>query len=114
MTVRHIGGTSFLKPIGHHQVDGDYRESDTAEVYDFPSDAEGKAIPYEVYDITKNKGWVSVGIDHDTAEFATNTIKTWWTKMGQLNYPNAQKLLIIADGGGSNSSRSRLWNSHYN
>jgi Rhodopirellula transposase. len=85
------------------------KEPEKVKVYDFPSDAEGKAIPYGVYDITKNKGWVSVGIDHDTSEFAANTIKTWWTKMGKSCYPNAQKLLITADGGGSNSSRSRLW-----
>ncbi|MCD4741475.1 MAG: ISAzo13 family transposase [Desulfobacteraceae bacterium] len=85
------------------------KEPEKVKVYDFPSDAEGKAIPYGVYDITKNKGWVSIGIDHDTSEFATNTIKTWWTKMGKSYYPNAQKLLITADGGGSNSSRSRLW-----
>ena len=85
------------------------REPEKVKVYDFPGDAEGKAIPYGVYDITKNEGWVSVGIDHDTAEFAANTIKTWWAKMGKPSYPNAQKLLITADGGGSNSSRSRLW-----
>lgn len=85
------------------------KEPEKVKVYDFPSDAEGKAIPYGVYDITNNKGWVSVGIDHDTSEFAANTIKTWWTKMGKSYYPNAQKLLITADGGGSNSSRSRLW-----
>jgi len=85
------------------------REPEKVKVYDFPGDAEGKAIPYGVYDITKNEGWVSVGIDHDTAEFAANTIKTWWAKMGKPSYPDAQKLLITADGGGSNSSRSRLW-----
>jgi len=79
------------------------------KVYDFLSDAEGKAIPYGVYDLSQNKGWVSVGIDHDTAEFAVETIKKWWTKMGKPIYSEAQKLLITADGGGSNSSRSRLW-----
>jgi len=85
------------------------KEPEKVKVYDFPSDAEGKAIPYGVYDITQNKGWVSVGIDHDTAEFATETIKRWWYQMGKPYYPKAQKLLITADGGGSNSSRSRLW-----
>lgn len=85
------------------------KEPEKVKVYDFPSDAEGKAIPYGVYDITQNKGWVSVGIDHDTAEFATETIKRWWNQMGKPYYPKAQKLLITADGGGSNSSRSRLW-----
>lgn len=85
------------------------KEPEKVKVYDFPSDADGKAIPYGVYDMTQNKGWVSIGIDHDTAEFAADTIKRWWTQMGKPFYPNAQKLLITADGGGSNSSRSRLW-----
>jgi len=85
------------------------KEPEKVKVYDFPSDAEGKAIPYGVYDITQNKGWVSVGIDHDTAEFAAETIKRWWIQMGKPYYPVAQRLLITADGGGSNSSRSRLW-----
>jgi len=85
------------------------KEPEKVNVYDFPSDANGKAIPYGVCDLTLNKGWISVGIDHDTAEFAAETIKRWWTKMGKLFYPDAQRLLITADGGGSNSSRSRLW-----
>ena len=85
------------------------KEPEKVKAYDFPSDAEGKAIPYGVYDITYNKGWVSVGIDHDTAEFAAETIKRWWRQMGRPLYPEAQKILITADGGGSNSSRSRLW-----
>ncbi|MHC1776610.1 MAG: ISAzo13 family transposase [Lentimicrobium sp.] len=85
------------------------KEPENVKVYDFLSDAEGKAIPYGVYDLSQNEGWVSVGIDHDTAEFAVETIKKWWIKMGNLVYSNAQSLLITADGGGSNSSRSRLW-----
>jgi hypothetical protein len=85
------------------------KEPEKVKAYDFPSDAEGKAIPYGVYDITYNKGWVSVGIDHDTAEFAAETIKRWWAQMGRPLYPEAHKILITADGGGSNSSRSRLW-----
>jgi transposase len=85
------------------------KEPEKVKVYDFLSDAEGKAIPYGVYDLSQNNGWVSVGIDHDTAEFAVETIKKWWTKMGKPSYPNAESLLITADGGGSNSSRSRLW-----
>lgn len=85
------------------------KEPENVKVYDFLSDAEGKAIPYGVYDLSQNEGWVSVGIDHDTAEFAVETIKKWWIKMGSLIYPNAQSLMITADGGGSNSSRSRLW-----
>lgn len=85
------------------------KEPEKVKVYDFPSDAEGKAIPYGVYDMTQNKGWVSVGIDHDTSEFAAETIKRWWKQMGKPFYPEAKRLLITADGGGSNSSRSRLW-----
>jgi len=69
----------------------------------------GKAIPYGVYDITKNQGWVSVGIDHDTARFATEAIRRWWSKMGRPRYRGARELLITADGGGSNGSRCRLW-----
>jgi len=79
------------------------------KVYDFVDKELGKAVPYGVYDIAQNQGWVSVGISSDTAEFAVNTIKTWWQQMGKEYYPGAKKLLITADGGGSNSSRSRLW-----
>jgi hypothetical protein len=78
-------------------------------VHDFPDPDVNKAIPYGVYDVTHNEGWVSVGIDHDTARFATATIRRWWTKMGKRRYPRARKLLITADSGGSNSSRTRLW-----
>lgn len=78
-------------------------------VHDFIDPDLGKAIPYGVYDVTHNEGWVSVGIDHDTACFATEALRRWWKKMGSKRYPNAQELLITADGGGSNGSRSRLW-----
>lgn len=78
-------------------------------VYDFPTDAQGKVTPYGVYDITNNKGWVSVGIDKDTSEFAVESIRNWWYKMGQPLYRAPSKLLITADGGGSNGSRTRLW-----
>lgn len=84
-------------------------EPEEVETYDFPSLSDGKGIPYGVYDITNNKGWVSVGTDHDTARFAVNTIRQWWYQMGQYAYPQAEKLLITADGGGSNGSRCRLW-----
>ena len=77
--------------------------------HDFPDPKINKAIPYGVYDVTHNEGWVSVGIDHDTARFATATIQRWWRRMGKRRYPNAKKLLITADCGGSNSSRTRLW-----
>jgi hypothetical protein len=77
--------------------------------HDFKDKELGIGIPYGVYDLTRNNGWVSVGIDHDTAEFATETVRRWWTRMGVLAYPDAEELLITADGGGSNSSRTRLW-----
>ncbi len=79
------------------------------EIHDFVDKELGKAIPYGVYDVTNNEGWVSVGIDHDTAQFAVQTIKHWWQTMGAARYPDARELLITADGGGSNSSRCRLW-----
>ena len=78
-------------------------------VHDFLDPALGKAIPYGVYDLANNEGWVSVGIDHDTAEFAANAIRLWWTRMGRHRFPRARRLLITADGGGSNGPRSRLW-----
>jgi len=79
------------------------------KVHDFLEPELGKAIPYGVYDLTSNQGWVSVGIDHDTARFAVEAIRRWWRKMGSARYGNARKLLITADGGGSNGSRCRLW-----
>jgi hypothetical protein len=79
------------------------------QVHDFPDKKLGRAIPYGVYDLTSNEGWVSVGIDHDTAEFAAASVKRWWQEMGCRRFKRADKLLITADGGGSNSSRSRLW-----
>lgn len=78
-------------------------------VHDFADKNLGKAIPYGIYDLTANLGWVSVGTDHDTAAFAVATIRRWWQNLGQPLYPDARELLITADGGGSNSSRSRLW-----
>lgn len=78
-------------------------------VHDFPDPHLGKVTPYGVYDLSANEGWVNVGIDHDTAEFAVESIRRWWTHMGQVRYPHAKKLLVTADGGGSNSSRTRLW-----
>jgi hypothetical protein len=78
-------------------------------VHDFPDKEAGKAIPYGVYDLARNEGWVNVGCDHDTAAFAARTILNWWERMGKDAYPDATELLIVADGGGSNGSRSRLW-----
>ena len=84
-------------------------EPEDVRVHDFLDKTLGKAIPYGVYDILNNQGWVSVGVDHDTAQFAVNSIRTWWKKMGRRRFPRAKQLLITADGGGSNSHRSRLW-----
>jgi hypothetical protein len=78
-------------------------------VHDFIDKTLGKAIPYGVYDVTNNEGWVSVGIDHDTAQFAAQAVRRWWKRMGRKRFPKATELLITADGGGSNSCRSRLW-----
>ena len=77
--------------------------------YNFPDQADGKAIPYGVYDLTDNSAWVSVGIDHDTSVFAVATIEKWWQQMGKDKYPDARRILITADGGGSNGHRPWLW-----
>jgi len=90
----------------------DYRPAgcpDTVNVHDFMDKELGKVVPHGVYDLAANAGWVTVGIDHDTAEFAVNSIRFWWQNMGRERYPNATRLMITADGGGSNASRSRLW-----
>jgi hypothetical protein len=79
------------------------------KVHDFIDKELGKAIPYGVYDLASNEGWVSVGIDHDTAQFAAASIGRWWQAMGSRRFPKATRLMITADGGGSNSSRNRLW-----
>jgi len=81
-------------------------------VHDFPDREIGKAAPYGVYDLQKNLGWVNVGIDHDTAEFAVESIRRWYEHLGKELYPDASELYITADGGGSNASRSRLWKYH--
>jgi transposase len=85
---------------------GKPREVDT---HDFPDAKLGKAIPYGVYDLANNDAWVSVGIDHDTAEFAVASITEWWKRMGRKRYPKAKRLLITGDSGGSNGHRNRLW-----
>jgi Rhodopirellula transposase DDE domain len=79
------------------------------EVHDFIDPAVGKAIPYGVYDVAADEGWVSVGEDHDTAAFAVATIARWWDMVGAAAYPKAKRLLVTADAGGSNSYRNRLW-----
>lgn len=77
--------------------------------HDFPNDAEGTAIPYGIYDLGRNTGYVVVGTDHDTAAFAVAAIRRWWTEQGSTHYPNATRLMITADGGGSNSSTAKAW-----
>lgn len=84
-------------------------EPEAVNTYDFIDKDLGKVTPYGVFDIAANEGWVSVGIDHDTAEFAGATIRQWWREMGCLRYPKAKRILITADGGGSNGVRLRLW-----
>jgi transposase len=84
-------------------------QPEEVKVYDFVDEALGKVIPYGVYDLTTNRGWVSVGIDHDTAEFAVESLRRWWQHRGSKTYPQAKELLITADGGSSNGSRCRLW-----
>jgi hypothetical protein len=84
-------------------------DPEQVRVHDFLDKTLGKAIPYGVYDLFNNQGWVNVGIDHDTAQFAVNSIRRWWKRMGSRRFPKAAQLLITADGGGSNGSRSRLW-----
>ena len=88
------------QPKGKHEV---------VNVYDFINLGDGKAAPYGVYDIVKNSGFVNVGIDHDTASFAVESIRRWWNKIGKVLYSNKKELLITSDGGGSNGSRNKLW-----
>lgn len=99
--------------IGAYKNPGsDYRPQgcpDAVNVHDFPDKKTGKVVPYGVYDIAADAGCVSVGIDHDTAEFAVNSIRRWYDTMGRERYPNAERLMITADGGGSNGTRVRLW-----
>ena len=85
------------------------KDPSKVRVHDFPIPELGKVAPYGVYDVTENVGWVNVGIDHDTAAFAVESIRRWWQLMGRETYPNAEQLYINADGGGSNGSRVRLW-----
>jgi transposase len=83
----------------------------TVNVYDYRSIADGKAIPYGIYDLTHNSGFINVGIDHETAEFAVESIRRWWQSVGKDLYPTSKALLILADGGGSNGACNRLWKS---
>src|ERR1051325_528050 len=96
----------FENPGQEWQPEGQPEE---VRAKDFPDKRRGKAIPYGVYDLTCNQGWVSVGIDHDTARFAVETVRRWFWEMGRPTYPRAERLLITADGGGSHGHRNRLW-----
>ena len=96
----------FKNPGQEWRPEGDPQPT---RVHDFKDKDLGKAIPHGVYDMTNNQGWVSVGINHDTAHFAANSIRQWWERMGQRRFPRASELMITADGGGSNNYRSRLW-----
>jgi hypothetical protein len=105
--------TKKKEPVGSYKNGG--RElrpkanPEDVKVHDFVDEKKGKVAPYGVYDLQENEAWVSVGISHDTAEFAVQTIRTWWKEMGSPKYPDATSLLITADGGGSNGYRLRLW-----
>src|ERR1700674_2098709 len=96
----------FRNPGREYRPQGNPQE---VRVHDFLIKELGRAVPYGVYDLAANSGWVSVGIDHDTAAFAVNSIRQWWQAVGRARYPDATRLLITADGGGSNGSRVRLW-----
>jgi hypothetical protein len=99
--------------VGTYKNGGkEYRPAKSPEpvnVHDFPDKELGKAIPYGIYDVSANTGWVSVGTDHDTSAFAVQTLRRWWDTIGKAGYPHADRLLICADGGGSNGSRVRAW-----
>ncbi|MGH9626255.1 MAG: ISAzo13 family transposase [Bryobacteraceae bacterium] len=105
--------TKKKEPLGKMKNPGrTYRrkgDPQKVKTHDFPDPKLGKAVPYGVYDVTHNEAGVSVGISHDTAEFAVASIRRWWQRMGHQRYPQAQRLLITADCGGSNSPRTRLW-----
>ena len=105
--------TKKKEPVGNFKNNGrEWRPKDTPEavnVHDFIDPKLRRAVPYGVYDINNNVGWVSVGTDHETACFAVNAIRRWWVTMGKKRYPKAKRLLITADGGGSNGYRVRLW-----
>lgn len=118
---RHLrrGGAAISVDTKKKELVGEYKNGgrewrplgapQRVRVHDFINPKQGKAIPYGIYDLALNKGWVTVGIDHDTATFAVNTIRRWWTSMGSKTYPRATSLLVVADSGGSNGSRLRLW-----
>ncbi len=96
----------FKNPGREYQPSG---QPERVDVHDFPDPLLGKAIPYGIYDVSANTGWVTVGVDHDTSAFAVATLRSWWETIGRERYPDAKRLLICADSGGSNGSRIRAW-----
>ncbi len=118
-TFQHQGQPVVSVDAKKRELVGDFANSgreyqpkgqpEKVRTHDFTDEELGKAIPYGIYDQTANKGWVSVGTDHGTAQFAVQTLRRWWKHMGRKTYPKAHQLLITADGGGSNGSRNRLW-----
>jgi hypothetical protein len=84
-------------------------DPELVQTHDFPIPGLGRATPYGVYDVSENTAWVSVGTDHDTSQFAVESLRRWWYAMGRAVYPEARQLLVTCDGGGSNGSRTRLW-----
>jgi hypothetical protein len=101
------------EPVGNYGNSGEEWEPRgqprRVRTHDFPDDAQGSACLDGVYDLTRNAGWVNVGISHNTAQFAAASIRSWWRKLGQARYPRARALLLTADAGGSNGYRTRLW-----
>ena len=116
---RRTGQPAISVDTKKNELIGDFRNAgrelrpkgqpEEVRVHDFMIAANGKAVPYGVYDIAANEGWVSVGLDHDTAAFAVESIRRWWRRMGRKRHPRARRLLITADCGGSNGARLRLW-----
>ena len=103
--------TKKKEPIGNLFREGKIYTTETLEVFDhdFPSLAEGVAIPHAIYDIARNEAYVSIGTSRDTSEFACDSIRQWWYHHGKLHYPNATSILLLMDGGGSNSSRHYIF-----
>jgi hypothetical protein len=103
--------TKSRELIGRFHQSGQRWSPERIDVFDhdFPSAAEGVAIPYGIYDLVRNEGFISIGVSKDTSVFAVDSLRWWWTHLGRNAYPQAQELLILADGGGSNSHRTRLW-----
>lgn len=103
--------TKSRELIGRFHQSGQRWSSEAIQVFDhdFPSAAEGVGIPYGIYDLVRNEGFISLGVSKDTSEFAVDSLRWWWAHIGRAAYPQANEILVLADGGGSNSYRTRLW-----